>query len=171
MRAPHALARALAATVVLAGGLVLFTREVPLWALLPAVAAAQLGLHESFGLVVERGHALSLAYPASAHVGATVTDASAGAFTVLTLSVPHGCEDSPTIRIEMQVPESVFSVTPTRNPYYDLETTIEQLDEPITDARGNQFTERRPPSPTTTAPRPSARPSARSAGLARSRRR
>ena len=86
--------------------------------------------------------ALSLAYPASAHVSASVTDASAGAFTVLTLSVPHGCEDSPTTRIELQVPESVFSVTPTRNPYYDLEATIEQLDEPITDAHGNEITER-----------------------------
>ena len=86
--------------------------------------------------------ALSLVSPASAHVSASVTDASAGAFTVLTLSVPHGCEDSPTTRIELQVPESVFSVTPTRNPYYDLEATIEQLDEPLTDADGNQYTER-----------------------------
>ncbi len=86
--------------------------------------------------------ALSLAYPASAHVSASVTDASAGAYTVLTLSVPHGCEDSPTTGIEIQVPESVFSVTPTRNPYYDLEATIEQLDEPITDAHGNEITER-----------------------------
>ena len=86
--------------------------------------------------------ALSLASPASAHVSASVTDASAGAFTVLTLSVPHGCEGSPTTRIEIQVPESVLSVTPTRNPYYDLEATIEQLDEPSTDAHGNEITER-----------------------------
>jgi uncharacterized protein YcnI len=85
---------------------------------------------------------LSLVSPAGAHVSASVTDASAGAFTVLTLSVPHGCEDSPTTRIEVQVPESVFSVTPTRNPYYDLEATIEQLDEPLTDAHGNEVTER-----------------------------
>jgi len=84
-RAPYALARAAAATavvvtgalsahtwaggtvptgpglavvtaVVLTGGLLLFTREVPLWALLPAVGAAQLGLHESFGLVAEHTH-------------------------------------------------------------------------------------------------------------------
>ena len=84
-RAPYAFARALAATVVvvtgaasahtwaggtvptgpglvlvsavvLAGGLLLFTRAVPLWALLPAVGAAQLGLHESFGLVAEHTH-------------------------------------------------------------------------------------------------------------------
>ena len=85
-RAPHALARAVAATVVvvvgalsahtwaggtvptgpglalvaavvLVGGLVLFTREVPLWALLPVVTGAQLGLHETFGLVAGHGHA------------------------------------------------------------------------------------------------------------------
>ena len=86
--------------------------------------------------------ALSLVSPASAHVSASVTDASAGAFTVLTLSVPHGCEDSPTTRIEVQVPDSVFSVTPTRNPLYDLEATSEQLDEPVTDAHGNEITER-----------------------------
>ena len=40
------------------------------------------------------------------------------------------------------MPESVFSVTPTRNPLYDLEATIEQLDEPVTDAHGNEITER-----------------------------
>lgn len=85
VRAPHALARALAATVVvltgavsahtwaggtvptapglalvavvvLGGGLLLFTRDVPVRALLPVVAVAQLGLHESFGLVAEHGH-------------------------------------------------------------------------------------------------------------------
>lgn len=85
VRAPHAPARALAATVVvltgavsahtwaggtvptvpglvlitavvLGGGLLLFTREVPARLLLPAVAAAQLGLHESFGLVAEHVH-------------------------------------------------------------------------------------------------------------------
>lgn len=84
-RAPHALARALAATVVvvtgaaaahtwaggtvptgpglamvaavvLASGLMFFTHRVPAWALLPIVAAAQLGLHESFGLVADHSH-------------------------------------------------------------------------------------------------------------------
>ena len=86
--------------------------------------------------------ALSLAPPAGAHVGATVSDASAGAYTIATFSVPHGCEASPTTRIEIQVPESVLSVTPTRNPYYEVETTIEQLDEPLTDGHGNEVTER-----------------------------
>ena len=99
VRAPYALARALAATavvllgalsahtwaggtvpsgpglalvaaVVLAGGLLLFTREVPPRALLPVVAAAQLGLHASFGLVAEHAHhAASLRTPAPAGPG------------------------------------------------------------------------------------------------------
>jgi hypothetical protein len=84
-RAPYALARAVAATavvvtsaasahtwaggdvptgpglvlvsaVVLAGGLLVFTRGVPPWAVLPVVAAAQLGLHESFGLATAHDH-------------------------------------------------------------------------------------------------------------------
>ncbi|GAA1924722.1 hypothetical protein GCM10009797_18020 [Nocardioides hwasunensis] len=89
-RAPHALGRALAATsvivtgaasahtwaggavptgpglllvalVVLVGGLLLFTRDVPMWAVLPAVALAQLGLHETFGLVAGHEHTATLA--------------------------------------------------------------------------------------------------------------
>jgi hypothetical protein len=84
-RAPHALARAVAATtvavagaatahtwaggdvptgpgltlvaaVVLGASLLVFRRDVPGWALLPAVALAQLGVHESFGLVTTHDH-------------------------------------------------------------------------------------------------------------------
>ena len=86
--------------------------------------------------------ALSLTGPASAHVGATVDDASAGAYTIATFSVPHGCEGSPTTRVEVQVPESVLSVTPTRNPYYDVEASIERLEDPVSDSHGNEVTER-----------------------------
>ena len=103
-RAPHALARALAATVVvvvgavsahtwaggtvptgpglalvgavvLAGSLVVFTRHVPPWALLPVVAAAQLGLHETFGLVAGHGHA---PMAGMAHTGMPAASAEGG---------------------------------------------------------------------------------------------
>jgi uncharacterized protein YcnI len=83
-----------------------------------------------------------VAAPAGAHVSGTPSETAAGSFTVLTMSVPHGCDGSPTTRVEIQVPESVLSVTPTRNPYYDLEANIEKLDEPVTDAHGNEVTER-----------------------------
>ena len=103
------------------------TRPLTLIAVVPAATAAI---------------ALSLAAPASAHVSVSPSTASAGAFTIATFSVGHGCEGSPTTSIEIQVPESVLSVTPTRNPLYEVEATIEQLDEPQTDAHGNEVTER-----------------------------
>jgi hypothetical protein len=91
-RAPHALARAVAATtvavtgaatahtwaggdvptgpglalvaaVVLGASLLVFRRDVPGWALLPAVALAQLGVHESFGLVTSHDHTVAAAAP------------------------------------------------------------------------------------------------------------
>ena len=86
--------------------------------------------------------ALSLVPPANAHVTATPSSAAAGSSTVVTFSVGHGCEASPTTRIEIQVPETVLSVTATRNPFWDVKPTIEQLDEPVTDAHGNEVTER-----------------------------
>jgi len=86
--------------------------------------------------------ALSLVAPAGAHVTATPTTSAAGAYTVATFAVGHGCEGSPTTKIEIQVPESVLSVAPTRNPFYEVEKTIEQLDEPVADAHGNEVTER-----------------------------
>ena len=86
--------------------------------------------------------ALSLVAPASAHVTATPSSAAAGSSTVVTFSVGHGCEGSPTTKIEIQVPESVLSVTATRNPYYEVESTIVELDEPVTDSHGNEVTER-----------------------------
>jgi periplasmic copper chaperone A len=85
---------------------------------------------------------LGLAAPASAHVTVTPSDTAAGAFVVLTFSVPHGCEGSPTTGITIQVPEQILSVTPTRNPLYDVEKTMVQLDEPIEDSHGNSVTER-----------------------------
>ena len=89
-RAPYALARAVAATtvavagattahswaggdaptgpgltlvaaVVLGASVLVFRRDVPVWALLPVVAAAQLGVHESFGLVASHDHAAAAA--------------------------------------------------------------------------------------------------------------
>jgi uncharacterized protein YcnI len=85
---------------------------------------------------------LGLATPASAHVTITPSDTAAGAFVVLTVSVPHGCEGSPTTGITIQIPEQILSVTPTRNPYYDVTKNMVRLDEPVEDAHGNKITER-----------------------------
>lgn len=85
---------------------------------------------------------VALAAPASAHVGITPSTTEAGAHAILTLSVPHGCESSPTTRVEISIPEQILSVTPTRNPLWKVTKTRETLAEPVTDAHGNTVTER-----------------------------
>ena len=82
------------------------------------------------------------ATPASAHVTVTPSETGAGAYTVLTFSVGHGCDGSPTTEIAVQIPEGINAATPTRQPFYDVEKVIEKLDEPITDAHGEEVTER-----------------------------
>jgi hypothetical protein len=69
----------LVAAVVLAGSLLVFRRDVPAWTLLPLVAAAQLGVHESFGLVATHDHSAT----ASAGAGWTWQMATAHAFVTL----------------------------------------------------------------------------------------
>ena len=79
---------------------------------------------------------------AAAHVTVTPSLTSAGSFSVLTFSVGHGCDGSPTTRIAIQMPEEVLSVTPTVNPGWEVEKEMEQLGEPVEDSHGNQVTER-----------------------------
>lgn len=85
---------------------------------------------------------LALADPAGAHVSVTPTETAAGAYTLLTVSVPHGCDGSSTTKVEIQVPEQILSVTPTRNPLWTVTKTKAKLDKPLTDAHGNTVTER-----------------------------
>lgn len=79
---------------------------------------------------------------ASAHVTVTPSTTAAGAYTVLTFSVGHGCEGSPTTKIAIQMPEAIPSVTPTLNQGWDVRKVSEKLATPIEDAHGNQLTER-----------------------------
>lgn len=89
------------------------------------------------------GGALLLgASPASAHVGIEESEQVAGSSTVLNFAVPHGCDGSPTTAIAIQIPESILSVTPNRNPYYDVAVETETLDTPVEGAHGEEVTER-----------------------------
>src|SRR5689334_6301343 len=58
--------------------------------------------------------AFGFASPAGAHVTVTPSTTAAGAHAVLQFSVGHGCADSPTTRITIQIPAQITSVTPTR---------------------------------------------------------
>ncbi|MGO1736616.1 MAG: YcnI family copper-binding membrane protein [Leucobacter sp.] len=82
------------------------------------------------------------AVAANAHVTISSDTAEAGAYSLLTFGVPHGCDGSATTAVSIQIPEEITSVTPTRNPLYTVETISETLDTPITDGHGNEVTER-----------------------------
>ncbi|WP_182377271.1 YcnI family protein [Nocardioides sp. WS12] len=79
---------------------------------------------------------------ASAHVTVTPNVTSAGSYAVLTFSVGHGCEGSPTTKMTIAMPEEIPSVTPTVNPNWSVEKVAQKLDKPIKDAHGNEITER-----------------------------
>ena len=86
-------------------------------------------------LAIGAGLALALAIPlsASAHVSASATSTAAGSYTVITLSVPHGCDGSSTTAITIDIPESIISVTPTVNSNWTIAETKEPLEPPVDD--------------------------------------
>lgn len=79
---------------------------------------------------------------ASAHVSISPDEGTAGSYSVLTVSVPHGCDGSPTTKVAIKIPERIQSITPTRNSLWDAEKVMTELDQPATDSHGNKVTER-----------------------------
>lgn len=79
---------------------------------------------------------------ASAHVSPDKSEVPAGAYTDVQLLVPHGCDGSPTTKIEVQVPEALTSASPYVVPGWSTEVTTEPLAEPIDDGHGGEITER-----------------------------
>lgn len=90
------------------------------------------------------GVLLALAAPlsASAHVSVSASTTAAGAYSVLTFSVGHGCDGSPTQTIAISIPDAITSVTPTVNPNWTITRVTEPLDEPIAEEDGDEITDR-----------------------------
>lgn len=80
--------------------------------------------------------------PASAHVGVKSDTTNAGETAIVTFGFGHGCGDSPTTALVIQVPEQFNSVTPVFAPGWSIEVEKEELDEPITGGHGEEITER-----------------------------
>ncbi|GAA1549528.1 YcnI family protein [Nocardioides humi] len=80
--------------------------------------------------------------PAGAHVTVTPSTTAAGAYAVLTFSVGHGCDGSPTTAVTVQLPPEIVTVTPTVNPGWQVEKRMEELAEPVADGHGGEYTER-----------------------------
>lgn len=86
--------------------------------------------------------ALATTGPAAAHVTIAAQNTTAGSYTLLTVSVPHGCDGDATTGVAVQIPEPINAVTPSVNPNWEVETVMVDLAEPITDNHGNEITER-----------------------------
>jgi len=86
--------------------------------------------------------ALGVAGTASAHVSIAEGEVTAGAYTLLTFGVPHGCEGSPTTEVRIQMPEAIPQVTPTVDAQWDVTKVMEPLATPIDGGHGQQLTER-----------------------------
>jgi periplasmic copper chaperone A len=90
------------------------------------------------------GVLLALAAPlsASAHVTVSASTTAAGSYSVLTFSVGHGCDGSPTTTVAISLPETITTATPTVNPNWTISKVTVPLDEPIAEEDGDEITER-----------------------------
>jgi periplasmic copper chaperone A len=83
---------------------------------------------------------LALPVAAQAHVTASPAELPAEGYAKVDLSVPHGCEDSPTTSITVQMPDEVQSATPQVVPGWKITTKEGELPKPY-DNHGEQVTE------------------------------
>jgi periplasmic copper chaperone A len=65
---------------------------------------------------------LALAGSAGAHITANPGEAPSDGYATVSFEVPHGCEESPTTQVRIQIPPSVPSVTPAVHPLWDVST-------------------------------------------------
>jgi uncharacterized protein YcnI len=65
---------------------------------------------------------LALAGTAGAHITANPGEAPSDGFATVSFQVPHGCEESPTTQVRIQIPPSVPSVTPGVHPLWAVST-------------------------------------------------
>src|SRR5690554_3487552 len=88
---------------------------------------------------------LAVAAPiaASAHVTVSPSNTAASSYSVLTFSVGHGCEGSPTTALTFTVPDAVESITPTVNPGWSIaktdNTVVYTAAEPLEDGLRTTF--------------------------------
>lgn len=90
------------------------------------------------------GAALVVAAPlaAQAHVSVGADSTAAGSYALLTLSVPHGCEGSPTTKVAVRIPAGINTVTPSVNPGWTVAKKDEKLAAPVTTEGGEKLTSR-----------------------------
>lgn len=72
-----------------------------------------------------------VAAPAVAHTTANPSTTAAGAYAVVDMRVPHGCDGAATTALTVRIPDGVTSVKPEQITGWDVETEIGPYDEPF----------------------------------------
>jgi uncharacterized protein YcnI len=90
------------------------------------------------GLTV--GVLMVMSVPALAHIGTSPGEVPAGETSSAAFRVGHGCDDSPTVSVAMQIPPGVTSVVPKAKPGWTIEVEEGTLPEPV-DVDGETVTE------------------------------
>lgn len=82
------------------------------------------------------------AIPAMAHVGVKADTTAAGSTAMVTLGFGHGCGESPTTSLSIQVPDEIITVQPVYAPGWSIEIEKETLATPVAGNHGQEITER-----------------------------
>lgn len=82
-----------------------------------------------------------MAAPALAHVTLEQSSAPIGSFYKVVLKVPHGCEQSPTVKLRVTIPEGVISVKPMVKTGWTLDVKRGAYTKPYSFLHGAKFTE------------------------------
>ena len=85
---------------------------------------------------------LAVTSPAAAHVVPSETEGAAGSFLTFALRVGHGCDEGNTTKVEVQIPDGIYTATAQVVPGWEISKTSEALPEPVDDGHGGQYTER-----------------------------
>jgi uncharacterized protein YcnI len=85
--------------------------------------------------------ALVAAPAAGAHVSISPSEAPAGSSGFFELTVSHGCDESPTTRLTVKMPDGITSATPEAVPGWDARVTTRTLDEPVEAGHGETVSE------------------------------
>ncbi|MGE3623779.1 MAG: YcnI family protein [Bdellovibrionales bacterium] len=81
------------------------------------------------------------AVPAAAHVTANPSNAIAGTYFQTSFRITHGCEDSDTVAVQIQIPEGVMSVHPQAKPGWSVKISKYKLPEPVDTGHGKMADE------------------------------
>lgn len=80
--------------------------------------------------------------PAGAHVGTSIDSVPAGSSTPLGLTIGHGCGESPTTSVAVQIPEGINNATAFAKAGWTVTSEKADLATPVTSSHGEEVTDR-----------------------------